>query len=423
MNDPRPIRVLHLIDGLEGGGCQRWLWDIVRLSAPDAFEHYVLTTHPDTGAYVYAARLRAKGAYHQAASPRLLRSFWRNGEHSMDKRKSIVVRKLSTLLWRIGSFALTVREMPKAVLRFRPDVIHTHTSSVSFATGLMVKAIAGKPLIHTVPALFSQMQGEGLKWMPGMYARLHRFVDRFFTGASYDELISVGIPAAKIIFNRCGVDVEAINELRNVRDRYRTEIRKSLRLSDDAFLALSVGRLHSSKGHLFALKSLPTLLRRFPNLHWVVLGEGPQRVELEAQASELGVAEHVHLIGFQPEPLPYYAAADIYLRTPVFEAENLCSYQAIVMGLPVVGFDTGCETELIDKVGNGILVPNRDEAGLAQAVESILMLPDKGQAKGELGAQYGRGHLDLRQTTSQFFSVYANGHSSVAELSDKEPVY
>jgi glycosyltransferase involved in cell wall biosynthesis len=423
MTSSRPVRVLHLIDGLEGGGCQRWLWDIVRLSAPNAFEHFVLTTHPDTGNYVYANQLRDAGAYHQSASPRVLGFLWRNSQHSLDKGQSIVVQKLSTLLWRIGSFALTVRQMPQAVFRFRPDVIHTHTSSASFATGLMVKAMVGKPLIHTVPALFSQMQGEGLKWMPGMYARLHRFVDRFFTGASYEELLSVGIPAAKIVFNRCGVDVEAINELRNMRDRYRTEIRQSLGLADDALLALSVGRLHPSKGHLFALRSLPALVRRFPNLHWVVLGEGPERIELEAEAGRLGVAAHTHLIGYRDKPLPYYAAADIYLRTPVLEAENLCSYQAIVMGLPVVGFDTGCETELIDKLGNGILVANRDQAGLAQAIEQILSLPDGGQAKGELGAQYGRRHLDLRQTTSQFFSVYANGRSGPAEISDKEPVY
>lgn len=423
MNNARPVRVLHLIDGLEGGGCQRWLWDIVRLSAPDAFEHYVLTTHPDTGNYVYAAQFRTKGAYHQSASPRVLSFFWRNCQYSLENRQSIAVQKLSTLLWRIGSFALTSWELSKALIKFRPDVVHAHTAYTSFIAGLIAKAILGKPLIYTVPALFSQMQGTGLKWTPGMYAYLHRFVDRFFTGASYDELLSVGIPAAKIIYNRCGVDVEAINALRNVRDRYRTEIRQSLGLPDDACLALSVGRLHSSKGHLFALKSLPALLRRFPNLHWVVLGEGPQRVELEVQASQLDVAAHTHLIGYQDQPLPYYAAADVYLRTPVFEAENLCSYQAIVMGLPIVGFDTGCETELINKVGNGILVPNRDEAALAQAVERILMLPDGGQAIGELGAQYGRSHLDLRQTTSQFFSVYANVRSGLAEVSGKEPVF
>lgn len=405
MTSSRPVRVLHLIDGLGGGGCERWLWDIVRLSPPDDFEHYVLTTHPDPGNFVYADRLRAKGVYHQSANSRILRFFWRNGQYSADNEQSIAAQKLSTLLWRIGSYALTAWELPKALIKFRPDLVHTHTYYASFVAGLMVKAILGKPLIHTVPALFSQMEGGSLKWMPGIYARLHRFVDRFFTGASHDELRSVGISAAKITYNRCGVDVETISELRNVRDRYRTEIRQSLGLPDDTYLALSVGRLHSSKGHLFALNSLPVLLRQFPTLHWVVLGEGPQRIELEAQAKELDVASHTHFIGYQTHPLPYYAAADVYLRTPVFEAENLCSYQAIAMGLPVVGFDTGCESELIDKVGHGVLVPNRNGEALTEAIAPILALPDRGRALGKRGADYSH-NLDISQMTAPIFDSY-----------------
>src|SRR5207245_10838358 len=132
------------------------------------------------------------------------------------------------------------------------------------------------------------------------------------------------------------------------------------------------------------------------------------RAELEAEARALGVAGHVHLIGFQEKPLPYYAAANIYLRTPVFEAENLSSYQATAMGLPVVGFDTGCETELMNKVGNGVLVANRDGAAFAHAIAQILMLPDRGEEMGKLGAEYSRKHLDIRQVTSTFFSVYAS---------------
>jgi glycosyltransferase involved in cell wall biosynthesis len=218
----------------------------------------------------------------------------------------------------------------------------------------------------------------------------------------------MGIPASKLNFFSCGVDLQATDAIRNERARYHAEIRRSLGVPEDALIALSVGRLHPSKGHLFALRSLPLLIHQFANLHWVVLGEGFQRAELEAHAKELGVAEHVHLVGFEPEPLPFYASANVYLRTTVFEAENLSSYQAIAMGLPVIGFDTGCETELIPSVGNGVLVPNRDGAAFARAIARILLLPDGGRAMGELGAEYGREHFDIRQVVSGFFSAYSD---------------
>ena len=74
--------------------------------------------------------------------------------------------------------------------------------------------------------------------------------------------------------------------------------------------------------------------------------------------------------------------------------------------LPVVGFDTGNETELIRKAGHGLLVPNRDSAALAEAVARILSLPDGGREMGKLGAKYCQEHLDIRHTISQFSSAY-----------------
>lgn len=424
MNNPRPVRVLHIIDGLAGGGCERWLWDIVRLSEPDKFAHHVVTIHPDSGDYVYADRLRALGVYHQSSNPRVLSFLSRNIQDLAARERLAPVRKIQTLMWRLGSYCLAARELLKALVKFRPDVIHAHTYNALIA-GLMVKAVTGKPLIHTVPAAFSQMKDAGHGWMPTLYARMHAWVDSFCTGTSSDELPGIGVPATRVLQIRCGVDLEAISAVKREKDRYYTEIRHSLGLPEGARIALSVGRLHPSKGHLFALESLPALLHQFTNLHWVVLGEGLQRLKLEARARELKVTEHVHLIGFRPDPLPFYAAANIYLRTMVFEGENLSSFPAIAMGLPVVGFDTGHESELITKVGHGILAPNRDGAAFARAVAHILMLPDGGLAMGELGAEYSRQHLGIWQIISPFFSVYtALGNrrrgvkSGIAELTE-----
>ena len=94
---------------------------------------------------------------------------------------------------------------------------------------------------------------------------------------------------------------------------------------------------------------------------------------------KLDVIGHVHLLGLQRDPLPYYACATVYLRTAIFEGENLSSYQAMAIGLPVVGFDTGCGNELIKKVGYGILVPNRDREALTRAVQKILNLQTEGK--------------------------------------------
>ncbi len=399
--------MLHLIDGLAGGGAERWVWDIVRLS-PENFRHYVVTVYPDRGNFVYADYLRARGAYYYPASRRISKSSRKRIQHIAAQHPDVLARRLS-LIRSFGRYGLAAWRVMKALIQFRPDVVHAHGCQ-GLVAGLLVKAISNNPLIHTVPALFSQLIDAGFDWMPRLYARQHSRVDYFFTGGSRDELLAVGVPASKVVFIYGGVDLHATNAVRAKCGLHYAEVKNILGLSEDARIALSVGRLHSSKGHSFALEALPALLDRFANLHWVVLGEGEERAALEARASELGVADHVHLIGFRPDPLPYYAAADIYLRTMVFEAENLSSYQAMAMGLPVVGFDTGRETELIRKVGHGILVPNRDSAALAEAVAHIMTLPDGGRTMGEFGVKYCQEHLDVQQTVSLFSSVYASLH-------------
>src|SRR2546428_9757805 len=72
-SESAPVRVLHVIDSLEGGGSQRWLWDIVRLSDSDT-QHRVVAVFPDTGLDAYAMRLEGRGVYVRRSWPRLLKA-------------------------------------------------------------------------------------------------------------------------------------------------------------------------------------------------------------------------------------------------------------------------------------------------------------------------------------------------------------
>ncbi|MDE3039477.1 MAG: glycosyltransferase [Nitrospirota bacterium] len=401
-----PIRVLHLIDGLSWGGSQRWVWDIVRLSDPDRFRHHIVTVYPDSGDFVYAERLEAAGVYRNVVESSSLRLLRKAILHRLIRYQFISLRKVLSLAWLIGCHGSMLKRLSEAVYQFKPHVIHVHMF-YGLTVGILVKWFINKPLIHSVPCLFSQMDDAGFAWMPGLYRRFHSKVDCFFTGASLEDLRAVGVPISKTVEIQGVVDLSAIAAVLRERDQHYREARRSLALNRDATIVLSVGRLHPSKGHLYALEAIPGLLKYFQDLHWVLLGEGDQRPVLELRAKELGIEKHVHLIGFYSDPLPFYAAADVYLRTTIFEAENLCSYQAMAMGLPVVGFDTGCETELLGKVGHGKLVPNKDPITLTKAIEEILLQPDKGRGLGRLGADYCRDHLDIQGAISAFCSMYA----------------
>ncbi len=460
----RPIRVLHIIDGLGGGGSERHVWEIVRLSDPRQVSHAVVTVFPDDGTYVYSERLRAVGAYMEgpgqgsgakangaeASIKTLIRSRlptrflrplrpFRLAAHSARNRFSQALSGESLTSGQTTAaisdsqcaahaeeeatahdlvmervYTEAMERLMQEYRRFRPDVIHGHTFH-GFSLGLSLKLMFRRPMVYLVPALFSQLEDAEVGWLPGQYRSFHEGVDRFFTGYP-DELLGIGVPAEKIVRLGVAVDLQEAEVVAAERAHHRARVRRAAGISEDALIALSVGRLHPSKGHQYALEALPSLVEQFPDLHWMVIGGGTdeERAALEKRAGELGVERHMHLLGFAQEPLPFYAAADIYFRTPVYEAENLSSGQAMAMGLPAVGFETGSEAELelIGKAGHGLLVPPRDALALAEAARRILALPDRGRAMGARGAEYCRAHLDFQQLISMLVAVYSDLHRS-----------
>ena len=407
MPDSRPARVLHVIDGLAGGGSERWVYDIVRLSDTRVVQHRVVTVHPDLGRYVYADRLRALGAL--GATPGT-----RRGNNSAatalfvrasNPRRGRFLRPALRAAWlSFGVFPAAGYRLLREVSAFHPDVIHGHTFH-GFVFAAMLSRLTGRPLVHTVPSLISQMNDAGYGWMPGMYRGLHKRVETFFTGYP-EELERIGIPSKKVVGVRGGVDIKAADDAYAERARHRAEVRTALGVPASASVALSVGRLHASKGHDLAASGVALGSSRIPDLHWIVLGEGEERTSLEAKARDLGIAERSHFLGFVADVLPYYAASDVYLRTTLIEADNQSSFQAMALGLPVLGWDTGASTELLEAVGHGNLIPRIDSRLLADALFSILSSPDRGFGLGLRGRSYARAELGSDRAIRQFVDIY-----------------
>jgi glycosyltransferase involved in cell wall biosynthesis len=386
-----PVRVLHLIDRISGYGTTRLLWDIVRLTPSKEVKHFVITFSPDQGKWAAAERLREMGAY---------RPFPKTGLLKLGRRNWV---------WFLVRYIWALWHVLQAFIWFRPQIIHVHTSS-SLTVGLFLKVVLRCKVVHLVPSLFSQMVDAGRPWVPKFYKKFYAFIDCFFAAASRsrDELLSIGIPGSKIVPFYGLLDLQEINEVRYRQQEYHKSIRKELHLPPDALIAISVGRLDPVKGHIYALEALPVLIRQFPKLHWLVLGDGKQRAELEQRAKTLNLNDHVHFLGHQVKPLPYYAASTVYLRTMIYEETNLSTYQAMAMGLPMVGFDTGCKTELIKKVKHGILVPSKSAEALSTGVNQLLTLPDQGREMGGRGIEYSQEYLNIRKAIRDMTTVYKN---------------
>ena len=119
---------------------------------------------------------------------------------------------------------------------------------------------------------------------------------------------------------------------------------------------------------------------------FVVVGDGPERADLEALATGLGVADRVRFTGFVPdEDLPsYYAGASCYVHTGFEESFGLSVIEAAYCGCPVVSVDEGGVQMTVEDGVTGYRVSSTPSA-IAKGVEKVLSLDDYGRSLGEAG--------------------------------------
>ncbi len=134
-------------------------------------------------------------------------------------------------------------------------------------------------------------------------------------------------------------------------------------------------------GRLTGQKDFPTLIRAFATVRraqaarLIILGEGERRAQLEALATELGVAEDVSLPGFVDNPFAFMAQADLFVLSSRFEGLPGALIQAMACGCKVVSTDCPSGPAEILKGGLAPLVPVGDAEALAQAMLETLNDP------------------------------------------------
>ena len=183
------------------------------------------------------------------------------------------------------------------------------------------------------------------------------------------------LAAARIFVLPMGVespapaDPEAVESLRH---RYR--------LGDGPIL-VSLARLVPIKGHDTVIRALPALITRFPDLSYLIVGEGPERNDLEDLASSLSVADHVRFAGAVPqEEVPdHYRLATLYVQISRHsdhrggvEGYGLSFLEAASYGLPSIAGCSGGVPEAVEDGRSGVLVPPGDPAALSESVARLL---------------------------------------------------
>ncbi|MCU0756338.1 MAG: glycosyltransferase family 4 protein [Xanthomonadales bacterium] len=173
---------------------------------------------------------------------------------------------------------------------------------------------------------------------------------------------------------------------------------------------LAAGRLVVEKGFDVLLAALARLRPRWPALRLVLLGDGPVRGALEAQAAALGLADAVEFRGWvAPERVhaEMQQSALIVMPSVWREPFGLVALQAAQAGRPLVASATGGIPEIVAPEQTGLLVPPGDADALAGAIERLLQDPARAAAMGAAASLHARTQFDFDRFVTRYETLLA----------------
>jgi len=177
-------------------------------------------------------------------------------------------------------------------------------------------------------------------------------------------------------------------------DRYtpnpsaRVRILSLLCFPESSRLILTVSALEERKGVQYVLSAMPDLLMRYPDIHYLVVGDGPYEHELRALSATLNIEKHVHFFGARTDTEIFYQAAELMLILSRGEASSMVSLESLSCETPVISSNHRPFDELIQKEW-GLRI---DEENIQEISDTITALLENTEQRISMGKS-GRQHI------------------------------
>lgn len=290
----------------------------------------------------------------------------------------------------------------RRVIAGRYDVVHTHWILPQGFCGAVVRSVTNVP--HVLSVHGSDVFALGGRIVSMFKAYSLRRCDAITVNSSAtEEEVRRCVDSRALVRIPMGVDIpdmEAYTSRAN-------EIRKTYR-GDSDIVMLFVGRLVHEKGIDDFMSAIKGILATGVGVTALVIGDGPERSALEAQAKESGISNNVHFLGWiEHEKLPaYLAAADVFVGPSRIEGQGLVFAEALMAGLPVVATNVGGIPDIIIDGVTGLLVEPENPGEIERAVLRLHGDPGLRETLVAAGRLHAERYFTRESSVSAFSSLY-----------------
>lgn len=216
-----------------------------------------------------------------------------------------------------------------------------------------------------------------------------------------NKLIKLGCSKHKIIVHRMGIDT----------NKFLFSPRKP---RNDKVKLLTIARLVEKKGVEYSIKAVAKVMKKHPNVEYIIIGDGPIKDKLEKLIADLRVVDSVKLLGWknQEEIVELMKGADILLAPSVTSKDGdqegipVVLMEALAQGLPVLSTLHSGIPELVQDEISGFLIPERNVDTLTEKLIYLIEHPEIWSDMGRAGRAYVEKYYDINKLNDQLIVLY-----------------
>jgi glycosyltransferase involved in cell wall biosynthesis len=197
------------------------------------------------------------------------------------------------------------------------------------------------------------------------------------------------IPPERVKVVYLGAPVEEFGRPRSAEEI--AAARREVGAEPGDFIVGTITRLHDSKGNEYLVEAAKQVIAERPQATFVLVGEGPLRPALEAQAAALDLGNRFRFHGFAKDVASVLSAFDLSVFPSLWEGTPLTAFEALAMGKAIVSTDADGLLDILDEKSAWI-VPKRDAGALARAIVAAIDDGAARAAKSAAARERGRGY-------------------------------
>ncbi len=351
------IRVLHIVLGLQVGGLEKFVLDLIDKYPPDIKPVIVC--------------LEGRGE--------LGKQYDHLSIHELQRVPGISLK--------------VIRQLVSLIKSHKIDIVHTHNPAPHFY-GSMAGLLTGCPVIHTkhgrnYPTEFKKV------WLNKISSYLSNKIVAVSQNAADVCLEVENIPSKKVSVILNGIDTNIFHQMGSDAEKTRGFVRIGI-----------VARLSAEKDHQTLLNACKMLAVQTTGFHLDIIGDGPLRGTLEKTVRSLGLDTYVSFSGMRHDVPELLRQLDIFVLSSTTEGISLTLLEAMATELPIVATNVGGNPEVVIDGETGYLVPSQNPEEMARKLLLLINDRDIRRQMGEKARERVITNFSIMETAKKYEDLY-----------------